>query len=316
MNRKEPYSALNSSDRRLSAGGRRLKVGIIANELFSAKVGRMGGFGWAARQVAGCFSNNPELTVDPVLLMGERPRHASPPSTLHGARVLWLSDSLGAWVRSIRREKIDVLLSIDYRPNYAAFFALLPRTPVIVWVRDPRDTADLRRIATLRVPGDESAPPQGILTPGTQSLSTVVALSRLLGRSVHFAITTPALLPKISNVYGVSRPAASVLPNIVPPCGSKVEKTERPAIVFLGRLDPVKRPWLIFEIARRLPECDFFVMGKSHFEGPGSWQPDDVPGNVRLLGHTDTEAKQRLLASAWLLINTSIHDQLSRGAGP
>lgn len=292
-------------------GGRPMKVGIIANELYSPEVGRMGGFGWAVQQIARCFSSDPALAVEPVLLMGERARVASPPTVLHGARVLWLTDSVRVWARRLWQEKFDVLLSIDYRSNYRAFFLLLPLTPIIVWVRDPRDKADHRRIATLRVPDDETVPPQGVQRPNTHSLSTIATLSKLLGRPLTFAVTTPALIPKISDTYRVRQASVSVLPNIVMPHMGTIQKAERPTVAFLGRLDPIKRPWLAIELARRLPEVEFVVMGQSHFDGPGSWQPGNVPGNIRLLGHADEKMKQRFLASAWLLINTSIHESLA-----
>ena len=79
---------------------------------------------------------------------------------------------------------------------------------------------------------------------------------------------------------------------------------------MLGRLDPIKRPWVAVEVARRLPEAEFLLLGGNHFEGPGSWQPRDLPPNVRLLGHLDGSEKQELLRRSWALLNTSIHEGL------
>jgi glycosyltransferase involved in cell wall biosynthesis len=82
-------------------------------------------------------------------------------------------------------------------------------------------------------------------------------------------------------------------------------------VIFLGRLDPIKRPWLFMELARRFPAVEFLMLGKSHFQGPGSWPIKDLPANVKLLGHVDGELKHQLLSSAWLLVNTSIHEALA-----
>ena len=52
------------------------------------------------------------------------------------------------FVRELRRARPDVLLSIDYRPSYDTTFKALPRTPMIVWVRDrapPEDVAAVGR---------------------------------------------------------------------------------------------------------------------------------------------------------------------------
>jgi glycosyltransferase involved in cell wall biosynthesis len=80
--------------------------------------------------------------------------------------------------------------------------------------------------------------------------------------------------------------------------------------VFLGRLDPIKRPWVFVEIARRMPDVDFILMGKAHFAPPGAWVPEDLPPNVRWEGHIDGAAKQHAVSSAWALVNTSIHESL------
>ena len=52
-------------------------------------------------------------------------------------------------------------------------------------------------------------------------------------------------------------------------------------------------------------------MGQSHFTGVGAWQPVDLPANVRVLGHVDEKEKLKLLASSWVLANTSIHEGLA-----
>ena len=74
-------------------------------------------------------------------------------------------------------------------------------------------------------------------------------------------------------------------------------RSQEPTVAVLGRLDPIKRPWVAVEVARRLPEAEFLVLGRNHFEGPGSWHPGELPANVDLLGHLDGAEKQRLVRS-------------------
>ncbi len=290
---------------------KKVRVGILANELFSKDVGRMGGFGWAMRQVSECFSNAQDLGFEAVLLMGERARSAEFPRTLHNSPVFWRAHSNWTWLRQLRAARIDVLLSIDYRPNYRYFYGLLPTTPVILWVRDPWDDKDREVIKTLRVPGQEGVPPQGVRPPNTRSLRRMLTLSRVTGRPFLFAVTTPALATKVSNTYGVSDVNVSVLPNIMVPHAGSVRKASRPVVAYLARLDPVKRPWLLTSLAERMPDVEFVVMGQNHFTGPGSWQPTSIPPNMRMVGHADEAAKRAELESAWVLVNTSIHEGLS-----
>jgi glycosyltransferase involved in cell wall biosynthesis len=55
---------------------------------------------------------------------------------------------------------------------------------------------------------------------------------------------------------------------------------------------------------------DFFLMGKAHHEPPGAWVPDGLPPNVMAMGHVEGETRDRILAGAWALVNTSIHEAL------
>src|SRR5215472_16223492 len=64
-----PFCVLNEAAKARTS--RRLKLGIVANEIFSTDVGRMGGFGWAVQQVSQCFAEDPTLGVEVVILMGE-----------------------------------------------------------------------------------------------------------------------------------------------------------------------------------------------------------------------------------------------------
>ena len=87
-------------------------------------------------------------------------------------------------------------------------------------------------------------------------------------------------------------------PNAIQVNPVRVVKSARPSVVFLGRLDPIKRPWIFAALAARHSDADFLFLGQSHFEGPGSWRPENLPSNLRLLGHVGEEEKFRVLSSA------------------
>jgi glycosyltransferase involved in cell wall biosynthesis len=68
---------------------------------------------------------------------------------------------------------------------------------------------------------------------------------------------------------------------------------------------------MLVEIARLLPDVTFRVMGTPNWTGPGTWQPpDDLPGNVEMLGHVDGRRKQQLLAESWILVSCALHEGL------
>ncbi|HPA18358.1 MAG TPA: glycosyltransferase family 4 protein [Verrucomicrobiae bacterium] len=126
-----------------------------------------------------------------------------------------------------------------------------------------------------------------------------------------FATPAPFLADKFMDAYGVQPSAVTMLPNIVDIEPASIKKSETPMVVFLGRLDPLKRPWIFVELARRFPDVRFLLLGQAHFHGKGAWEPQTLPPNVELTGHVGEQAKASLLSEAWVLVNTSVHEGLA-----
>ncbi|WP_245639960.1 glycosyltransferase [Moraxella oblonga] len=84
-------------------------------------------------------------------------------------------------------------------------------------------------------------------------------------------------------------------------------------IIFLGRLESVKRGWLFCEIAKRLPQFNFYVLGQTFRESSKNAQIFDEYKNIsnlHFVGHVDGEQKTQYLKDAKILVNTSIHEAL------
>jgi glycosyltransferase involved in cell wall biosynthesis len=293
-----------------------MHLGLVTCEFFDAAVGRMGGFGFASRSVIRCVDRTPELGVRVTTLAGE-PRFGGEPRVeqVHGHPVIPYDHDgrrvLIQHCRAIRAARPDMLLTIDYRPRYDRIFLSLPRTPVAIWVRDPWTPQDARRIATVRVPGDSSMA-RGVGHPETTQLRRIMRIARLTGRRIAFVSPAPHLVARVEATYGVALRELPLLPNIIGKPSDPSPKSARPSLVFLGRLDPIKRPWLMAEIGRRMPDVDIYLLGQAHYApGPGTWTPTDLPPNVKLMGHVDGARKAELLSAAWLLVNTSIHEGLA-----
>ena len=289
-----------------------ITVGILANEFFHPEHGGVGGFGWAAKRAVEALSGVGSSVSEVMLLAGDHfGAERGQVNELHGCRVLRLPSANRLW-NAVRgwTTPVDLVLSVDYRPSYLPWFMALPRTPVLVWVRDPRTPADWERISTLRIPGKEDTYPGGINPIDTHSLKRFVHRSRFLRRSILLANKMAYLGYKIPATYGLARSRYVLCnPDIVDYERIEVAKSERPRVVFLGRMDPIKRPWLFVELARRFPEVEFLVMGQRHIGGGLGWDPEGVPENLRFLGHIDGRCKYEMLSSAWVLVNTSIHEE-------
>jgi glycosyltransferase involved in cell wall biosynthesis len=228
----------------------------------------------------------------------------------HGVPLLPMRPNKGAYWRSVKAENIDVLLCIDYRPSYDDLLKGLPRTPVMIWMRDPRTREDASRLLTIRIPGQEDVVPQ-TANSFIPSLKKMMRFSARRNRPVLFVTTTRYLAHKVEDAYGVKPPEISILPNIIDLDPGEIEKSEKPSVIFLARLDPYKRPWIVVELARDFSEVDFHLCGKSQVTGVGAWEPNNLPDNVHVVGHADGDEKLQMLSSAWLLINTSMHEGLA-----
>jgi glycosyltransferase involved in cell wall biosynthesis len=291
---------------------RRIRLGILANEFLDPSIGRMGGFGWAARSAANVFKDRPELGVDPVFLTGSHRGNRERRTVLtEGVRLVlkrrrWHENAI-----TLARERLDLVLAIEYRPNYDPVFRAIPTVPIVTWVRDPHSPADEAKIFSLRIPGRESVQPAGIWRIHSRGLAKIAGWSKLFRRPVLLANKMAHLRAKNEATYGL--PASDIVlpnPDIIDYRAEPGAKSEYPLVVFLGRLDPIKRPWLFLNLARRFPEVDFLMLGANQQRRkPGAWQPEDIPSNVQMPGHVGGAEKLRALESAWVLVNTSIHEE-------
>ncbi len=285
---------------------RGIKVGIVANEFFDADINRVGGFGWAGRRAIDSFKSDIRF-ADPVYFSGESLKVSNP--SVDGTRIIAPAKSRLSNLRAAWRESPDILLCIDFRPSYLRWIKLLPRTPVVIWVRDPQTPEAVARLKSLRLPDTDM-----LLEPlkpwDFHALKRFVGKTRILRRHVVLANKMEYMNDMIPAVYGLPK-SGVILPNpdIIDYNKLPAPKSEKPRVISLGRLDPLKRPWLFLELARRFPSVEFLMLGKGFYKGSGAWTPDDVPPNLRLMGNLKGPEKLELLSSAWVLVNTAIHEE-------
>jgi glycosyltransferase involved in cell wall biosynthesis len=286
-----------------------LRVGIVCAEFLQPGVTRIGGFGWAAARAGEVLRGAGDV---PFFVCPDIEALRAIPPHFGGIPMIAKRDGAIAFARELRGAKLDVVLSIDYRPSYDSVFRLLPRTPMVVWVRDPRPPEDIAFAASIRIPGQPGQVPQGLNGIDCTPLRTVARWSRRLRRPVAFASPAPdALTPKAPGTYGFDPGRLALLPNPIDVAREPGPKSPTPRVAFLARLDPYKRPWLFAELARSFPDVEFVMMGQSHFSGPGSWTPEGPPRNLRLMGSLSGEAKLQELDSAWVLVSTAVHEALA-----
>lgn len=291
--------------------GTPLRVGIVANEFFDQKIGRVGGFGWAARKAASVFNKHPKCNIKTWFLTAENIKNnVDTIPVLDETPLIILNGNRFSNVAKLLSKRIDILLTIDYRSTYRAVFNALPFTPIITWVRDPRPQRDIEKMMSLKIPGKERVKPAGINAIKTHELSHYRSRPFPLRNSVILANKMPHMREINNEVYHLPD-SEFVLPNpsIVKYDSIEISKSSKPTVIFIGRLDPIKRPWLYFELAKMFPSVEFLMLGKSHFNGENSWDMGEKPNNLKLFGHVTGAEKLKLISSAWVFVNTSIHEE-------
>lgn len=107
-------------------------------------------------------------------------------------------------------------------------------------------------------------------------------------RQVYHLKYTPGLLPK---------------PVEVPE--GPFKKPEKPLCVFLGRLEPIKRPHLFFQLAERVGEWDFIAAGTASERGYHNYLSRKyfhLP-NLEVPGLLTDNALSQILRKAWVLVH-------------
>jgi glycosyltransferase involved in cell wall biosynthesis len=311
---------------------RNVTVGVVANEFFSPGVGRMGGFGWSTGLLGRVFQRRSDLGVKLIFIFADPRQRGDKENAfkegevqLHGWPLINLLNRNGNarqngtkktaakkapaistnWAQHyLKKRQIDLLLFIDFRDDYLKVRAALPQVPIILWARDPRTQEQTRSIHGIRIPGEASAP-QGRSTPNA------TGAGKLWRKKLAIAVTwMPALQPRLSDAYGIPPSAAVQLPNIIEMGAFRPKdgvESPSPTVVFLARVDPYKRPWLLVPLAHAFPQVTFIVAGRSHMHGKGSYRLPPT-SNIKTMGHVGEAEKKALLEAAWFVINLSVQE--------
>ena len=104
------------------------------------------------------------------------------------------------------------------------------------------------------------------------------------------------------------------LPNPYEIKNKKYEKSNNPSVTWIGRFDPQKRPDIALETAARMPDIDFYFIGKSSEFGPYRdiemklKQNFSKFNNIHFLDFVSEDKKFQILGNSWILLNTSVRE--------
>ncbi len=286
-----------------------IKIGLIVDEYFGAAHTAYGGYGFLARRLIAKYLPNEDVELD-VLLGRSRNRYKAEKHTVNDKNPInlyYLPKLKWAAKRWLKKQNYDIYISVELTFNYVLLCETNPNKKLILWIQDPRPMYEWDEINTVK------------LFPETTYYNQEVydtVHNWYKKNRICFISQALYLNQKAKDLYCLDEDVnIEYVPNPIEIDYSfKLENQKKEdLIIFLGRLESVKRGWLFCEIAKRMPECEFHVLGQTfREEGKNSdimKQYYDIP-NLHFAGHVDGDLKNDYLKRAKILINTSIHEAL------
>lgn len=290
----------------LEVQGKKIKVGLIIDEFFGGAETTFGGYGFLARKYIAKYIPNENVQIDVLLGRGKKfflakKFHEDDVDLYKLPRNRFFAK------RWLKKQNYDIYLSIELVHSYVLENEPRKDKKLILWVQDPRPQYEWDEIATMTLVPEKCYYDQKIydLVHHWNENNRVQFISQ-----GHF------LNQKAKDLYNLpDHTDIQYLPNPIKTDDSFDIKTyqKEKKIIFLGRLEDVKRGWIFCEIAKQMPEYEFQVLGKTNIlksETNSIFDAYKNIPNLHFVGHVEDEVKEKYMKDAKILVNTSIHEAL------
>jgi len=288
-----------------------MRIGFIVNEFF--KYGSYGGYGFATKAIARGLH---EKGVNSFLLVNISRLKTMPHPIEVEQEIPVIGYKAGKmnFIKAIPEFKqvdadIFQTCNISLDTNYC--MKTMPESKHIINFQDPRNSDDWKEIYS-----HPTALTQEGGTSSSFAYNMRFALASLMYKKAilnaeGLTLQAKYLGNKVDKMFSIKE-KYEFMPNPVKIPGRKIIKSDKPVVVFLGRLDIIKRPEIFFELAKKFPNVEFLTVGTAtktidneRFEKKYKLK------NLKFLGLiTDEEKKSEILEKAWIIINTSLHECL------
>ncbi len=308
---------------------RRHSVGLVLEEFFHQDFKRFGGYGMTAKNISDYYNSHPESDLEINVLISSKLAMATKPRVqqFHQAKILFRSADDESPNRDLLRylwcfgqNPSHVLLTIEYYVSYDYIFKALPWVPIIIYIRDPRGPQEWSRLGAIAMElqwrkMNSIADLLKSQEWENNHIHDIIKSCQRTGRKIIFATNAEFLAERAKKAYCLPDMKPYLLPNpLVMPDLNKVQSSVKPSLIFMGRLDPQKRIWMVFELAKQFKHVDFIIAGAPTASYGGIMDPVIERykhlDNLKFLGTVDGEPKWKALGESWGMINTSIHEGL------
>ncbi|WP_036772523.1 glycosyltransferase family 4 protein [Photorhabdus australis] len=284
----------------------KIKVGLIVDEFFGAADTRFGGYGYLARNYIAKYLPNKDFEFE--VLLGKGKSHFfAEKYTVDNVSLYRLPRRKWFARQWLKNKNYDIYFSVELTYKHVIENEPSKDKKLILWIQDPRPMYEWDEIFTVKLFPETSYYDQNIYD--------LVHDWYQQGR-VKFISQAYCLNDKAKDLYKLD-PNVKIeyVPNPI-----DIDETfdiathrKKDMIIFLGRIASVKRGWLFCEIAKKMPEYDFYVLGRVYRDDDKNHEI--IAGyknieNLHFIGHIEGKQKDAILRDAKILVNTSIHEAL------
>jgi glycosyltransferase involved in cell wall biosynthesis len=289
------------------------RVALLVDEFFGGWDTAMGGYGVTARKFICRFIPNDEIRIDVLLdAYGEREvRQKLVDQTIlyrlprdPAGRQKWLDKQAYNLFLSIEMTETSFKILSEYETN----------TRLLYWIRDPRYLEmylpRLQTVNRMKEAYDWAYIKEvSVWMRGMMRQNRVSFISQ--GESLSTIAREMYQIPDTVPIQDMAAPVEIEFDYRLndPPKENK--------IIFLGRLEAQKRVWIVCEIAKAMPQYEFYVLGatgrgRDEAANKKTLEPYRNPDgsskirNLHFTGHVDGDVKNHHIKTAKLLLNTSI----------
>lgn len=283
----------------------KLKIALLIDEFFGGAGTAFGGYGFLARNYICKYIPNKDIQIDVLL---ERKEGLSDVicERVDDTNVYRLPYNEEAAAKWLKEQDYDLFMSIEMTyPSYE-IMKLVEDKKLLLWIQDPRPSEEW----------EEKRQTVSLIKDPCVASKEAANLVRTLNYRglVSFISQGCSLNPLAKKLYNLPDSVKiKYLPNPTEIDNSyKFDiKKKKKQVIFLGRLEAQKRAWLFCEVAKKMPEYDFYLMGKFHRAEENNrkiLEPymDGSIKNLHFTGHLEGEEKEKLIRDSRILLNTSI----------
>ncbi len=284
-----------------------IRVALLIDEFFGGFNTAYGGYGFLARHYIAKYIPCSDIKIDVLLEMSENKKEKKALREQVDDVDVYILPGRKHISKWLQKQNYDLYLSIEMTRDILNYEKDKSKR-LILWIQDPRPWRDWLEIETVK------------LFPESHYWNSAIydMVNKLYKEDrVKFITQGNFLIDKARDLYRLPVEAPiKYFPNPVDidPEFDVETYPKKDSIIFIGRIESVKRGWLFCEIAKRMPEYQFYMLGqtfreKSRNESIMNKYHTGIP-NLHFTGHVEGKEKFNYIRDAKIMVNTSIHEAL------